>query len=117
MRRIAELDALRGIAALGIVSYHYGLDSGWISQVTKLGINSLELFFVLSGYLISSIILAHTGGRGFLTTFYLRRGLRIWPAYYAFALVVAAAVLVRPALGDLRGLPQHLTFTQNIQGY
>lgn len=117
MRRIPELDALRGIAAIGIVAFHYGIGFEAASRFTRFGITSLELFFVLSGYLISSIILAHSGGRGFLRTFYVRRGLRIWPAYYLFILAVAAVVAVRPGMGDLRALPQYLTFTQNVQGY
>jgi peptidoglycan/LPS O-acetylase OafA/YrhL len=110
MKRIAELDALRGIAAIGIVAFHYASGTA-LGRVTYVGVLALELFFVLSGFLISSIIRSHEGNRGFLRTFYLRRGLRIWPAYYLFMLAIAAIVLVRPGFGNLRALPSYLTFT------
>ena len=74
--RIPELDGLRGLAALGIVLYHSNpkrLPAGWAA---------VDLFFVLSGFLITSIILRHGREAGFLRNFYLRRGLRIWPIYY-----------------------------------
>jgi len=68
MRRIAELDAVRGLASLMILVYHFyarKLPFGWAA---------VDLFFVLSGFLITSIILANQGGPSFLRTFYIRRG-------------------------------------------
>ncbi len=77
----------------------------------------LDLFFVLSGFLISSIILSDGGRPGFLRSFYVRRGLRIWPAYYLLIFGVALAVAINPEVGTLRGLPNYLTFTQNLSYY
>jgi len=111
MTRVAELDALRAFAAVVILFFH--LDTrryfpGW---------SGVDLFFVLSGYLITSILLRNLGEAGFLPRFYARRSLRIWPTYYLvlFALVAVNPFLSTPA--SLKGLPYALTFTQNIPLY
>ena len=100
MRRIAEFDGLRGLAALWVVYYH--LRGGW-------GFVAVDVFFVLSGYLITAIILRESGERGFLRAFYWRRGLRIWPIYY---LLVLGAIVVSPPPPGLAGY--YLTYTQNV---
>jgi peptidoglycan/LPS O-acetylase OafA/YrhL len=116
MKRIPELDALRGVAAVAIVAFHYGQGSA-LQPITGAGVLALDLFFVLSGFLISSIILSHGGDRAFLLTFYVRRGLRIWPAYYVFIVGIAAIIFLRPGFGSLRALPDYLTFTQYTPEY
>jgi peptidoglycan/LPS O-acetylase OafA/YrhL len=111
MRRIKELDSIRGLAALMIVFYHL-----WFQSIAVLG-NAVDLFFVLSGYLITTIILTNALTDRFLISFYLRRGLRIWPIYY---LTLLAMVLVWPFLppcGNLDDLPYYLTFTQEVPRY
>ncbi len=118
MKRIAELDALRGIAALWVVAYHYSFPYPEIhARYFASGGHAVDLFFVLSGYLISAIILGHAGEPKFLRSFYIRRGLRIWPAYYVFILAMAAFVAWNPAVGSIRELPQYLTFTQFVEYY
>ncbi len=109
--RVRELDGLRGVACLLVLAYHikpHAVPGGWAA---------VDLFFVLSGYLITAIILKGAGGKRFLTNFYIRRGLRIWPIYYltAFVLILASPLLPRPS--DFTGLPFLLTYTQNIQRY
>ena len=74
--RISELDGIRGLAAVAIVIFHARPD--WL----PLGWAAVDLFFGLSGFLITSIVLEHGNSAGFLRRFYLRRGLRIWPIYY-----------------------------------
>jgi peptidoglycan/LPS O-acetylase OafA/YrhL len=112
MTRIPELDALRGLAALAIVAYHvapWRCPYGWAA---------VDLFFVLSGYLITSIILRHNESRSFLYQFYARRALRIWPLYYLALLVgVAVNVVALPRPDPLAGLPYYLTYTQNVHRY
>ena len=115
--RIVELDALRGLAAIAVVAYHYSRETPWFNRGLYAGLVGLDLFFVLSGFLISSILLSHGGRPGFHRSFYGRRGLRIWPAYYLLILGVAAVVAIDPAVGTLRGLPAYLTFTQNLPYY
>jgi peptidoglycan/LPS O-acetylase OafA/YrhL len=111
MRRIAELDALRGLAALAIVVYHL-----WLINYPMLG-TAVDLFFVLSGYLITGILLRNSEqGFAALGPFYARRALRIWPIYYLSLLAVVAVSLAWPS-PPLAGLPLYLTYTQKITLY
>ena len=111
MRRIPELDALRGLAAVSVVAFH-----AW-PTVFFLGWAGVDLFFVLSGFLITSIILEQHHDPRFLRIFYFRRLLRIWPVYFS----VLAAVLVlnafAPTPWPTEGLPWHVVFLQNVQRY
>lgn len=103
MRRIPELDGLRGLAALLVVGQHFWPDTfcfGWAA---------VDLFFVLSGYLITNVILDNGGGPGFLLKFYARRNLRIWPIYYLTILTMVTCT--HPELG---AVPYHLFYLQNI---
>lgn len=91
--RLPGLDGLRGIACLAIVIAHAGGHIGFDIGVLGSGV---PLFFVLSGYLITGILLDAKGRPDFFRTFYQRRALRIWPVYYA-ALAVFF-ILLRPLL-------------------
>jgi peptidoglycan/LPS O-acetylase OafA/YrhL len=111
MKRIEELDAVRGLAAVGVVMFHA------YPSIFFLGWSCVDLFFVLSGFLITTIIIGNLSKEGFLIAFYTRRALRIWPLYY----LTLAAVLILNGLSKVGygtdGLYQHLVFAQNIQGY
>jgi len=78
---------------------------------------AVDLFFVLSGYLITSIVLRFSQEKRFLYHFYMRRGLRIWPVYFLTILLMAAAVPFLPRPYVAAGLPFLLTYTQNIPLY
>lgn len=113
MRRIPELDALRALAALVVLLFHLNPPRfffGW---------TGVDLFFVLSGYLITTIILDHQGKRGFLRNFYARRGLRIWPIYYLalFAMVATAPLVPTDRRPTLEGLGYYATYLQNVTLY
>ncbi len=99
--RVPELDGLRGIAVLIVMIYHFcsvpkmlktPLDLNFFN-VMQLGWVGVDLFFVLSGFLITGILLdARDGSQHYFRSFYLRRVLRIFPLYYAY-LIFFFAVL------------------------
>ncbi len=110
-QRVAELDSFRGLAALVIVMYHAR------STLIPWGWASVDLFFVLSGYLITTIIIKHGTTKGFVLRFYTRRALRVWPIYYLLIGLIAAFATVLYSGCTWRGLPYVLTFTQNVSYY
>jgi peptidoglycan/LPS O-acetylase OafA/YrhL len=115
--RLKELDALRGLAAVGIVAYHFSYQTSLCDRALYAAVNSLELFFVLSGYLITTIILDALGSPGFLRAFWGRRILRIWPGYFAVVGFWTLAAVLRRGLGRLDLLGYTLTFTQGLPFY
>ncbi len=87
--QLPALNGVRAIAVLLVILYHFGFEA----IPGPLGV---LIFFVLSGFLITWLLLAEdeeTGGVS-LARFYLRRALRIFPAFYAFFLLSAAALTV-----------------------
>lgn len=92
-----ELDSLRGIAVLAVVFYHgmapplgVELATFWRSlfSLRQYGWTGVNLFFVLSGFLITGILLDNKQRRGYFRRFYFRRALRILPAFYGMLLVL-----------------------------
>src|SRR5512144_2577839 len=88
------LDGLRGIAIILVICCHNFdfipyLRFGWIG---------VDLFFVLSGFLITDILLQTRDDKNYLQNFYLRRILRIFPLYYGVLLLFFA---LAPALQAL----------------
>jgi peptidoglycan/LPS O-acetylase OafA/YrhL len=91
--RIAGLDGLRGLAILGVLLFHIDYFLGGVPQgllprvfhhVATFGWAGVDLFFVLSGFLITGILLDTARSPTFFRTFYIRRALRILPLYYGF---------------------------------
>ena len=78
-QRIPQLDAVRGIAIL-VVMLH---NSGTFPRLFAHGWMGVDLFFVLSGFLITGILLDTKQSEGYFNNFYIRRCLRIWPLYYS----------------------------------
>jgi peptidoglycan/LPS O-acetylase OafA/YrhL len=90
--RIPELDGVRGIAVLMVVAYHAFLFSnnppmGWVSGLSSYGFAGVHLFFVLSGFLITGILLSAKEHPHYFRNFYAKRALRIWPLYYLLLLL------------------------------
>ena len=81
---IPAFDGLRGIAILAVLLYHSHtrLEGTFLEKWVIWGWTGVSLFFVLSGFLITGIILDARPGPGFYKHFFLRRSLRIWPAYW-----------------------------------
>jgi peptidoglycan/LPS O-acetylase OafA/YrhL len=86
---IPELDGLRGIAIAVVLLYHCHtkLESSHLDVVAKWGWIGVNLFFVLSGFLITGIIVDSRDDPRFFRNFYARRGLRIWPVYFLLLLL------------------------------
>ncbi|MEO5501823.1 MAG: acyltransferase [Ginsengibacter sp.] len=76
---IPELDGLRGIAILLVITFHYFSDK---LSVFSIGWTGVDLFFVLSGYLITSRLILTFSRPGYFRHFYKNRILRIFPLYY-----------------------------------
>ena len=78
------LDGIRGVAILLVVIYH---NFGFINKYFFLGWLGVDLFFVLSGFLITDILLSTVGSPNYLRNFYIRRVLRIFPLYFLMLIV------------------------------
>jgi peptidoglycan/LPS O-acetylase OafA/YrhL len=95
--RIPQLDAVRGLAILLVILHNTSAKypSLHLQSVFANGWMGVDLFFVLSGFLITGILIDTKQADGYFTNFYARRCLRIWPLYYS--LIVLMFVVV-PAL-------------------
>src|ERR1700722_1960142 len=88
--RILELDGLRGVAILVVVSGHYfavpgtGMTSFLNGYWFRLGWTGVDLFFVLSGFLIGGILLEVRASPRYFKTFYIRRFFRVMQLYCAW---------------------------------
>src|SRR4051812_3702463 len=100
---LPSLDGLRAVAVMAVLIYHGGIS--WLPG----GVLGVEVFFVISGYLITSLLLAersNTGGVGF-RAFWARRARRLLPALFLLLVVVSAWWLlflhheVRQVRGDV----------------
>jgi len=106
--RIQNLDALRAIAVLLVMVFHFRLLAvGWIG---------VWIFFVISGFLISRILLDYRTRFGlaeYLGVFYARRALRIFPIYYLYIALWSGVALLAFVPKDFALLPL-ITYTFNF---
>lgn len=116
LRRFPALDGLRAIAAVMVVFFHYG-GPDWLQ-----GWAGVQMFFVLSGFLITTLMLREEQrtGRISLKEFYLRRAFRILPVYYVVLLVTAVGSAVFGTFtsnGIGPALKYFLTFTNEFAAH
>ncbi len=118
---LPELDGLRGLAILWVVLYHCNprLVGTWIHYASLWGWAGVILFFILSGFLITSILLTTREKPKYFHNFHARRALRIWPVYLLVLVVVYlnAPWFIGPSVWDaVRTAPwlAYIFFVQNL---
>lgn len=107
---MAELDGLRGIAILLVIGCHYEVFARQLWGVPKFGWVGVDLFFVLSGFLITSVLLNLRGQAAAFGKFYARRVRRIFPPYLVFLVLL---YVVTAVLGDY-SLYRRVTIVKNV---
>ena len=112
---------MRGIAVLSVVFYHCHprLIATWLYGASLWGWAGVNLFFVLSGFLITSILLESRSKPHYFRNFYGRRALRIWPVYILVLVVcyLNAPWFIGPSILDaIRTAPwwAYILFLQNL---
>jgi len=118
-RYMVQLDALRSLAVLGVLIYHFLPQEFFLNSRLHWGPLGVRLFFVLSGFLITGILLRcrelidlYNQDIGFtIRRFYIRRFLRLIPVYY---LTLLATKLIAFNSISKKTLIWHLTYTSNI---
>lgn len=122
--RLPELDGIRGIAILLVLLLHWmvrpagPLLRDWSPRawaLLDLSWCGVDLFFVLSGFLIAGILLDHRDAPNVLRTFYARRACRILPAYLVLLVAVTLPLGGKPQIsqGEVP-LAAYLLFLQNL---
>jgi peptidoglycan/LPS O-acetylase OafA/YrhL len=126
--RDLALDGIRGIAIVLVLLQHWfvaqqvpGNDSAWnaFARQLKLLWSGVDLFFVLSGFLIVGILLDAKGSANYFKAFYVRRACRILPLYLLLVATMFLAKLTPLSMSDYLfggnfSLSHYLTFTQNF---
>jgi peptidoglycan/LPS O-acetylase OafA/YrhL len=96
---LPELDALRAFAFLSVFLSHYVMEFGGSLRAVYILSHGVDLFFTLSAYLITELLLRERDCFGYIDIkgFYIRRILRIWPLYFAFlAFLLVLKVIAAP---------------------
>jgi peptidoglycan/LPS O-acetylase OafA/YrhL len=118
-RTFGGLDGLRAFSILAVLWHHtYEVPTGW--KATERGFLGVDLFFVISGFLIVTLLLRERDRAGAISlkNFYVRRLLRIFPVYYGVLLLLLLVFLTVGASANMRegffhDLPWALTYTSN----
>ncbi len=131
-KRIPQLDGLRGLAILLVVLLHYFANTArgqqplvfkYFARAFGMGWAGVDLFFVLSGFLIGGILLDARPSKRYFSTFYLRRIHRIFPLYYLWLVLFGLFLFLGFTVGgsplafsrlDLSHFPRYLVFVQNF---
>lgn len=120
MNRIPQLDSIRGLAVL-VVLLHNTDKNLYTGAIARNGWMGVDLFFVLSGFLITGILLDTKEDADYFRNFYARRCLRIWPLYYSALLFMFVLIpMLRPSeasrIFQPRAMPwwSYFIFLQNF---
>lgn len=120
--KIPALDGVRGLAVLLVLLSHFLLPEFWADKklfvLAQAGWLGVDLFFVLSGFLITGILLDSRSSGHYWSSFYKRRVLRIFPLYFFVVTVTWLTIIfIEKAPGRLQGYDSFVwffTFTPNI---
>jgi len=121
LRYYKELDGIRGLAAIMVLLFHYinGQQySGNLFQIVKkvslLGQTGVSLFFVLSGFLITRILIQQKYQSSYFKYFYYRRALRIFPLYFLFIFIYFISLNLFNHSTNVNSILYCLVYIQNI---
>ncbi|HQA73646.1 acyltransferase [Flavobacterium sp.] len=123
LKYFTELDGVRAIAALMVMVFHFFNDIQTtspililIKKITGIGQSGVSLFFVLSGFLITRILINSKNSDHFFLNFYIRRALRIFPLYYLFLVIF---YFLLPLINDTTIAPfgQQIYFWVYLQNF
>jgi peptidoglycan/LPS O-acetylase OafA/YrhL len=121
-KRILELDGLRAFAILPVILHHCHPTDGFFGSLAffcHAGWMGVDLFFVLSGYLISGILLDTVDRPHYYRNFIVRRSLRIFPLYYICLAIFTIAAWLNggPQWADLQnwGVGWFVVYLGNIR--
>jgi len=90
MKRIPEIDGLRALAIIMVIAYHYfnnllsvnSTSLYYLKLLTNQMWSGVDLFFIISGFLISTLLFKSRGRASYFKDFYIKRFFRIFPIYY-----------------------------------
>jgi peptidoglycan/LPS O-acetylase OafA/YrhL len=117
-RTFVSLDGLRALSIVGVLWYHTTNDLVFWPALNR-GFLGVDFFFIISGFLIVTLLLRERRNSGTISlrNFYVRRSLRIFPAYWAMLLFVASVALLKPGQESdaiKRDLPYALLYVSNM---
>jgi peptidoglycan/LPS O-acetylase OafA/YrhL len=112
--RVKQLDVLRAVAVLLVLCSHVP-SFAWLQRCGWIGV---DLFFVLSGFLVSGLLYSEYKTRGSLSPkrFLIRRGLKIYPAFYTFVILSVVLMLLTKMKIPIDLLLAEILFVQNYYG-
>lgn len=120
-KHFGSLDGLRALSILAVIWHHTAGATASGSVLPHFGAHGVTLFFAISGFLITTLLVREFARKGHidLKAFYIRRSLRIFPAYYAVLCLYAIAVYLFESnspdgLEFIRNLKYFATYTSNI---
>lgn len=119
---VPELDGLRAFAILSVFLFHIrgeetgagdGVAQELYFRISEAGWVGVDLFFVLSGFLITGILLDTKREPHYFKSFFARRALRILPLYYAVLVVVFIGIHLGALSGAKQAEPYYVVYLQN----
>jgi len=122
-RKLAALDGIRGVAVLVVMMSHFERFLPASPALVPLktfftfGWSGVDLFFVLSGFLITGILMQTRTAVNYFLSFYARRVLRIFPIYYATLFVVFALIAIVPSIQNVPPAGERWTYFAYVENW